>query len=102
MYAVIEAGGAQHRIQVGIFSQSTESMLKGQIWELDRLGLDRVLLLAENGLKVGTPYVSDAKVVWKWLTFIEETRLMCLSTTGVIVPERWVLDESDHGSHSID
>ena len=65
MYAVIEAGGAQHRVQVGDLLTINRVNAEGSnVGVGQSLEFDRVLLLAEeSGLKVGTPYVSGAKVV---------------------------------------
>lgn len=60
MYAIVRTGGKQYRVQ------------KGDVLELERLAapagaqltLDDVLLVGdENGTRVGTPRVSDAKVL---------------------------------------
>lgn len=59
MYAVIETGGKQYRVQ------------EGDILTVEKLGaeagenveFDKVLILSDdNGLQVGTPYVEGAKV----------------------------------------
>ena len=59
MYAVIEAGGSQHRVS------------EGDVLVLDRVDakvgdsveLDKVLFLGGGDVKVGSPYVESAKVV---------------------------------------
>ena len=65
MYAVIEAGGSQHRVQIGDLLTINRVNVDGANVDVGQsLELDRVLLLAEeSGLKVGSPYVSGAKVV---------------------------------------
>jgi large subunit ribosomal protein L21 len=59
MYAVIETGGKQYRVQ------------EGDILDVEKLGVeagekvefDKVLVLSDdNGMKVGTPYIDGAKV----------------------------------------
>jgi large subunit ribosomal protein L21 len=59
MYAVIESGGKQYRV------------MEGQRLKIEKLPVDigkeiifeKVLMLSdENGLKIGAPYVSGAKV----------------------------------------
>jgi len=59
MYAVIESGGKQHRVQ------------EGEILKLEKLDaatgatvdFDRVLLVGEGeSVKIGTPYVKGSKV----------------------------------------
>ena len=61
MYAIIETGGKQVRVEVGqkIFVEKLE------VKENDKYEFDKVLLVADNEVKVGTPYVEGAKVVAK-------------------------------------
>ena len=61
MYAIIETGGKQVRVEVGqkIFVEKLE------VKENDKYEFDKVLLLADKEVKVGTPYVEGAKVVAK-------------------------------------
>ena len=61
MYAIIETGGKQVRVEVGqkIFVEKLE------VKENEKYEFDKVLLVADNGVKVGTPYVEGAKVVAK-------------------------------------
>ncbi len=56
MYAVIETGGKQYRVQ------------EGDVLDVEKLGVeagekvefDKVLVLSDdNGLKVGTPYIEE-------------------------------------------
>ena len=60
MYAVVETGGKQYRVTVGD---------KIRIEKIDKptgetVELDKVLLVSgDTGVKVGQPYVSNAKVV---------------------------------------
>ena len=59
MYAVVETGGKQYRVQ------------EGDVLTIEKLGVeagetvefDKVLVLAGEELKVGAPYVEGAKVV---------------------------------------
>ena len=59
MYAIIETGGKQYRVQ------------EGDVLTIEKLGVeagetvefDKVLVLAGEELKVGAPYVEGAKVV---------------------------------------
>ncbi|MCB1668640.1 MAG: 50S ribosomal protein L21 [Porticoccaceae bacterium] len=59
MYAVIESGGKQHRVQEG-------EVLKLEKLEAatgESIDFDKVLLVADNGdVKVGAPYVDGGKV----------------------------------------
>jgi len=61
MYAIIETGGKQVRVEVGqkIFVEKLE------VKENDKYEFDKVLLVADKEVKVGTPYVEGAKVVAK-------------------------------------
>ena len=61
MYAIIETGGKQVRVEVGqkIFVEKLE------VKENEKYEFDKVLLIADNEVKVGTPYVEGAKVVAK-------------------------------------
>ena len=61
MYAIIETGGKQVRVEVGqkIFVEKLE------VKENEKYEFDKVLLIADKEVKVGTPYVEGAKVVAK-------------------------------------
>ena len=61
MYAIIETGGKQVRVEVGqkIYVEKLE------VKENEKYEFDKVLLVADNEVKVGTPYVEGAKVVAK-------------------------------------
>ena len=61
MYAIIETGGKQVRVEVGqkIFVEKLE------VKENEKYEFDKVLLVADKEVKVGTPYVEGAKVVTK-------------------------------------
>ena len=52
MYAIIETGGKQLKVEAGdtIFEEGTEYTF------------EKVLLVGDNGVKVGHPYVEGAKV----------------------------------------
>lgn len=59
MYAIIQTGGKQYKVSEG----SVLKVEKLNAQPGDRLILDQVLMLSdENGVKVGDPLVSDAKV----------------------------------------
>ena len=60
MYAVIETGGKQYRVQKGdtLFVEKLEAEAG------DKIDLDKVLLVSKDGeLLAGKPYVDGAKVV---------------------------------------
>lgn len=59
MYAIIETGGKQYRVQEGdvLFVEKLEAE------EGDTVNFDKVLLISKEGdLLAGKPYVEDAKV----------------------------------------
>ena len=61
MYAVIETGGKQYRVEANdtIFVEKLEAN------EGEEVTLDKVLVLGGESLKVGAPYVEGAKVTAK-------------------------------------
>ena len=61
MYAIIETGGKQVRVEVGsrIYVEKLEAEVGSTIT------LDQVLLVGDKSVKVGTPYVEGAKVTAK-------------------------------------
>jgi large subunit ribosomal protein L21 len=59
MYAVIESGGKQHRVQAGEVLQ----LEKIESAPGETLNFDRVLLVGEGGeVKIGAPYVAGSMV----------------------------------------
>jgi large subunit ribosomal protein L21 len=59
MYAVIESGGKQHRVQAGEVLQ----LEKIESAPGDTLNFDRVLLVGEGGeVQIGAPYVAGSTV----------------------------------------
>ena len=59
VYAVLETGGKQYRVQVG--DRFRVERLDGAAG--DEVVLDKVLMVAgDNGTKFGTPYVAGARV----------------------------------------
>ena len=59
MYAVMETGGKQYRVQVGdvVFVEKLDCEADSQI------SIDKVVMVSDdNGLKVGAPYVEGASV----------------------------------------
>ena len=62
MYAVIETGGKQYRVQEG----DVLTIEKLNVGAGEKVEFDKVLVLAKEGdLKVGAPYVEGAKVAEK-------------------------------------
>ena len=58
MYAVIETGGKQYRVE----ANDTIYVEKLEANEGEEVTLDKVLVLGGESLKVGAPYVEGAKV----------------------------------------
>ena len=61
MYAVIETGGKQYRVE----ADDTIYVEKLEVSEGEEVTLDKVLVLGGADLKVGAPYVEGAKVIAK-------------------------------------
>jgi large subunit ribosomal protein L21 len=62
MYAIIETGGKQYKVQEG----DTFKVEKLPVAEGQTLDMDKVLLVAKDGsIQVGAPYVSGAAVTVK-------------------------------------
>ena len=61
MYAIIETGGKQIRVEVGsrIYVEKLEAEVGSTVT------LDKVLLVADKAVKVGAPYVEGATVTAK-------------------------------------
>ena len=59
MYAVIESGGKQHRIEEG----ETLQLEKLDATAGDKVKFDKILLVGEgDSVKIGTPYLKDSQV----------------------------------------
>ncbi|MBO8462161.1 MAG: 50S ribosomal protein L21, partial [Firmicutes bacterium] len=58
MYAIIETGGKQVKVEVGqtIYVEKIEGEVNSEVT------FDKVLLVSGDKLKVGAPYVKDATV----------------------------------------
>ncbi len=61
MYAIIETGGKQIRVEVGskIYVEKLEAEVGSKVT------IEKVLLIGDKAVKVGTPYVKGATVVAK-------------------------------------
>ena len=61
MYAIIETGGKQVRVEVGqkIYVE------KLNVKENEVVSLDKVLMVSDKSLKLGKPYVEGASVIAK-------------------------------------
>ena len=64
MYAILETGGKQYRVQEqSVLNVETLPAAPGE-----RVALERVLMVADDsGVRVGTPVVEDAKVICRVL-----------------------------------
>ena len=59
MYAVIESGGKQHRVEEGEVLQ----LEKLEVATGDKVKFDKILLVGEGeSVKIGTPYVAGSQV----------------------------------------
>ena len=59
MYAVIESGGKQHRVEEG----ETLQLEKLDATAGDKVKFDKILLVGEgDSVKIGTPYLQDSRV----------------------------------------
>jgi len=59
MYAVIESGGKQHRVEEG----EVLKLEKLEVATGDKVDFDKVLMVGEGeSAKIGTPYVKGSKV----------------------------------------
>jgi large subunit ribosomal protein L21 len=64
MYAILESGGKQYRVQ----EQSVLDVEKLPQAPGERVEIERVLLVADDaGVRVGTPLIADAKVICRVL-----------------------------------
>ena len=61
MYAIIETGGKQIRVEVG--SKIYVEKLEAEVGSV--VTIDKVLLVGDKSVKVGTPYVEGAQVTAK-------------------------------------
>ena len=68
MYAVIETGGKQYRVQEGdVISVEKLGLIEGEGYTFDKI----MMVSTDAGLKVGSPYVEGATVS---ATAVEEGR----------------------------
>lgn len=64
MFAIIEAGGKQYKVEKG----TTLSVEKLELKEGETMTIDRVVLISNNSdLQIGTPFVAGAAVTAKIL-----------------------------------
>lgn len=73
MYAVIQTGGKQYRVEKG---DILDVELLGKEAE-EKVAFDKVLLISDNGnVKIGKPYVENAKVEAKVLENIKDKKVV--------------------------
>ena len=63
MYAIVETGGKQFRVEEG----ATIRVAKLAAEAGSEVSLDKVLMVGGDEVKIGAPYVADAKVMAKVL-----------------------------------
>ncbi len=79
MYAVIETGGKQYRVDKDDVIDIERTQVEGK--KALKVHFDRVLLIGdENGVKVGTPVVKDAKVTADVLGEVRAPKVMIFKT----------------------
>jgi len=59
MYAIIETGGKQHRVTPG---EKLQIDLMRDVKKGEKITFDKILMLGPDSYKIGTPYISNAKV----------------------------------------
>jgi large subunit ribosomal protein L21 len=70
MYAVIEQGGKQYKVSKG---ESLDIELTAVAPDAKKLVLDKVLLISDGkDIKIGAPYLKDAKVIASFKTSAQE------------------------------
>lgn len=72
MYAIIETGGKQYRVSVG----DKVKVEKLGLNEGDKVIFDKVLIVSDDNLKVGKPYVEGAKVEGKVLKEAKDKKIV--------------------------
>ena len=74
MYAIIETGGKQYKVEKGM--ELDVELLSGKK-EGDPVLFDRVLLLSKKGtFEVGSPYLKDASVEGKVTTLYKDKKVI--------------------------
>ena len=70
MYAVIEQGGKQYKVEKG---ESLDIELTAVAPDAKNIELDKVLLISDgNDIKIGAPYLKGAKVIASFKTSAQE------------------------------
>ena len=90
MYAIIETGGKQYKVQNGdvIFVEKLEVEADSEIT------FDKVIAVgADDGIKVGAPYVDGASVSAKLSKMVRAKKLLLLPTNPKRMKSaKWVTD----------
>lgn len=73
MFAIIETGGKQYRVEEGL--ELNVDLLKADAGE--KLSIDSVLLVEKDGdTKIGAPYVAGAKVEFEVLGHLRDKKIV--------------------------
>ena len=71
MYAVVEQGGKQYKVEQGDVITVELVELESETTEF---AMDKVLLVGDEGeTKIGTPYIEGAKVIGKFMAGAEDS-----------------------------
>jgi large subunit ribosomal protein L21 len=74
MFAIIETGGKQYKVEKG--SEIDVELLSGKK-EGDAVSFDKVLLLSKKSdIEVGTPYIKDAAVEGKVMSLFKDKKVV--------------------------
>lgn len=86
MYAIIETGGKQLKVEAG----DTIFVEKLDVEEGTEYTFEKVLLVGDNGVKVGHPYVEGAKVTATVENRVRKRRLLysSISQRSIIIRNR--------------
>ena len=75
MFAILETGGKQYRVEVGDILE-VELLDKKNISNKNIIDFDSVLLLKNKDLKIGQPYVKNAKIKAKILEELKAPKII--------------------------
>ena len=75
MFAILETGGKQYRVEVGDILE-VELLDKKNISNKNIIEFDSVLLLKNKDIKIGQPYVKNAKIKAKILEELKAPKII--------------------------
>ena len=87
MYAIIETGGKQFRVEEG-----TKILVDRMAADVNsEVSLDKVLMVGGAELKVGAPYVENAKVTATVLDHVSGAAMIPVSCRAIVrtIPPFW-------------